>query len=122
MGEASGRRKTALVHHDEGTGEFAFAGLWEWCRDGNAAPDAPRLETFTILTTEPNAVCAPIHDRMPVILAPEDWPRWLGAAEDRKALLARGSFPADRMECWPVGRAVGNVRNDRPELIKRVAA
>jgi putative SOS response-associated peptidase YedK len=59
---------------------------------------------------------------MPVILAPEDWPQWLGIAEDRKALFARGSFPAERMERWPVVRAVGNVRNDRPELIERVAA
>jgi putative SOS response-associated peptidase YedK len=100
---------------------FAFAGLWErWRPKGSDAGAAP-LETFTILTTGPNTLCAPIHDRMPVILAPADWPRWLGSLEDRKALLARGGFPAEQMECWTVGKAVGNVRNQGSELIRRVA-
>jgi putative SOS response-associated peptidase YedK len=97
---------------------FAFAGLWEWWRAKDAPNDAPGLETFTILTTEPNTLCAPIHNRMPVILAREDWPKWLGTPEDRKTLLH--SFPAEKMECWPVGQAVGNVRNDRPELIANI--
>lgn len=100
---------------------LAFAGLWEWWRAKDAPKDAAGIETFTILTTEPNALCAPLHNRMPVILAPDDWPRWLGTPDDRSALLARGSFPAERMECWPVGKAVGNVRNDRPDLVARVA-
>lgn len=99
---------------------FAFAGLWERWHDPQLPSDAPGLETFTILTTEPNALCAPIHDRMPVILPREDWPRWLGTPDDRKAVLRR-PFPAARMECWPVGKAVGNVRNDRPELIVALA-
>jgi putative SOS response-associated peptidase YedK len=97
---------------------FAFAGLWEHWHDPNAA--AP-LETFTILTMMPNAVCAPIHDRMPVMLAPEEWAKWLGSAEERSALLVH-PFPAGRMECWPVGRAVGNVRNDAPELVEPIEA
>ncbi|MGH6889092.1 MAG: SOS response-associated peptidase [Rhizomicrobium sp.] len=101
---------------------FAFAGLWEWWRAKDAPEDAPGIETFTILTTEPNTLCAPIHTRMPVMLASEDWPRWLAAPDDRMALLARGSFPAERMECWPVGKGVGNVRNDRRDLIERVEA
>ncbi|HEX4080082.1 MAG TPA: SOS response-associated peptidase [Rhizomicrobium sp.] len=101
---------------------FAFAGLWEWWRAKGAAADAPGLETFTILTTEPNALCAPIHNRMPVMLAQDDWPRWLGTSEDRRALLAHASFPAERMECWPVGKGVGNVRNEGPELVERIAA
>jgi putative SOS response-associated peptidase YedK len=97
---------------------FAFAGLWEWWRPQGAPGDAPGLETFTILTTEPNTLCAPIHDRMPVMLAHDDWPRWLGRADDRKALLR--PFPAELMECWPVGRSVGNVRNDRADLLERL--
>jgi putative SOS response-associated peptidase YedK len=55
---------------------------------------------------------------MPVILAPDDWPFWLGTPEQRKNLLR--PFPAEQMECWPVGKAVGNVRNQGPELIDRV--
>ncbi len=60
-------------------------------------------------------MCAPIHNRMPVILAPKDWPKRLGTPDDRKALLR--SFPAERMECWPVGKAVENVRNEGPDLV-----
>ena len=92
---------------------FAFAGLWErW------GPE--RLETFTILTTRPNAFMAEIHDRMPVILAPESWSSWLGEVTttnaDLKALCA--SFPSERMTSWPVDRAVGNVKNDEPRLVE----
>lgn len=99
---------------------FAFAGLWERWQQTNAPAGVPILETFTILTTEPNAVCAPIHNRMPVMLAQDDWAGWLGTPDQRRALLR--SFPKERMVCWPVGKAVGNVRNDSPELIERIAA
>jgi putative SOS response-associated peptidase YedK len=51
---------------------FAFAGLWSrW------GPKEEALETCTIITTEANELCQHVHDRMPVILAPEDYPRWL---------------------------------------------
>ena len=100
--------------------QFALAGLWEWWRPKAAPEQEPALETFTIITCEPNELCAPIHNRMPVILSPEDWPRWLGTAGERKVLLR--PFPAERMECWPVAKTVGNVRNDGPKLIERVAA
>ncbi len=103
----------------KGRAPFAFAGLWDWWRAQEAPNDEPRLETFTILTTEPNALCAPIHNRMPVILGRDDWSGWLGTVDERKSLLR--SFPAERMECWPVGKAVGNVRNEEAPLIERVA-
>jgi putative SOS response-associated peptidase YedK len=93
---------------------FAFAGIWEsWKR----ADDDP-VETFALLTTTPNALCATVHDRMPVILGREDWRAWLATPDDRKALLR--SFPADMMQTWPVGKAVGNVKNDGPQLIEPV--
>src|ERR1700740_3178838 len=53
---------------------MALAGLWETWR----SPAGERVRSFTIVTTAPNALLAPIHDRMPVILAPENWPIWLG--------------------------------------------
>jgi putative SOS response-associated peptidase YedK len=99
---------------------FAFAGLWEWWRAKDAEQDAPGLETYTVLTTEPNTICAPIHNRMPVILGQDDWAKWLGTPEDRKKLLH--AFPVERMECWPVDKAVGNVGNDDASLIERVSA
>jgi putative SOS response-associated peptidase YedK len=69
--------------------------------------------------------CAPkIHNRMPVILEPETWPAWLGEepadAAELKALLA--PYPADEMICWPINPRVGNVKNNDPSLIERVAA
>ncbi|MGD0191468.1 MAG: SOS response-associated peptidase family protein [Rhizomicrobium sp.] len=72
--------------------------------------------TFTLLTTEPNAPCAPIHDRMPVILGKDEWENWLGTVDDRKALLR--PYPTSLMECWEVGQAVGNVRNEGAELVE----
>jgi len=90
---------------------FAFAGLWE----PKTIADHP---TYTLLTAAPNELCAPIHDRMPVMLPEESWSAWLGPVERRKDLVGY-QFPAERMECWPVGRAVGNVKNDAPILIER---
>ena len=90
---------------------FAFAGLWE-------PKSIAEQDTFTILTCPPNELCAKIHDRMPVILAPGDWPPWLATPDDRKALLR--SYPAEQMELWPVAEAVGSARNEGPQLIKPV--
>jgi putative SOS response-associated peptidase YedK len=56
---------------------------------------------------------------MPVILAPEDWPKWLGTPEDRKSLLR--PFPPEKMECWPIDKSVGSARNDNASLIERVS-
>jgi putative SOS response-associated peptidase YedK len=57
---------------------------------------------------------------MPVILAREGWQRWLGTPEDRNSLPR--PFPPERMECWRVGNAVGDVRNEGAQLIERIAA
>jgi len=96
----------------------ALAGLWErW-----QPPDAPPLETFTILTTDPNEIMEPIHDRMPVILEPRDYQRWLEPGDPaRPPVDLLRPFPAEKMNAWPVGARVGNVRNNDPELLDRAA-
>lgn len=95
---------------------FAFAGLWEhW--DGRGEHAGTVIESCTILTTEPNALCATIHDRMPVIVAPADYARWL--AEPAAGLLR--PFPAERMQAYPVSRAVNDAQHDGPQLIARQA-
>jgi putative SOS response-associated peptidase YedK len=99
---------------------FAFAGLWESWRAKDAAKDASGLESFTVLTCEPNALCAQVHDRMPVMLAPVDWNAWLGTPEQRKSLLH--PFPGNDMTMWPVTTAVGNVGNTGPELVEPIKA
>jgi putative SOS response-associated peptidase YedK len=99
---------------------LAFAGLWE--RWKNPA-DGSILRSFTIVTGKANELCAPIHDRMPVILPRETWPIWLGETdappEEFLALLV--PYPAELMRVYPIGPAVGNVKNDTPELLDPLA-
>lgn len=95
---------------------FAFAGLWERWRPKEGDP----VETFTILTTTPNEFMADVHHRMPVMLARENWPTWLGetnASPDQLQKLFK-PFPANRMQAWPVTARVGNVKNDDAELVQ----
>lgn len=92
---------------------FAFAGIWESWR----APDGDVVETCAIITTDANELVAPIHDRMPVIVAPASYDRWLDPAiADPGELLA--PYPADLMMAYPVSTRVNNVRNEGPELIE----
>jgi putative SOS response-associated peptidase YedK len=74
---------------------FALAGLWERWRDP-ADAEAPALETCTILTTEANARVAPVHTRMPVVVAPADWPIWLAPGAPEPGALGRILAPGDR--------------------------
>jgi putative SOS response-associated peptidase YedK len=97
-------------------GIFAFAGLWErW----KTPTDGSILRSFTIVTGQPNALAAPIHDRMPVILPPEAWPVWLGETEasPEELLDLLLPYPAELMRVYPIDSAIGNVRNDEPTLL-----
>jgi len=89
---------------------LGFAGLWEVWKRGPGEP----LETFTILTTAPNHVLRPIHDRMPVILPPEAISLWLDPGEMRverlEPLFEAGS--GEDLETYPVSRRVNSPAND----------
>jgi putative SOS response-associated peptidase YedK len=74
---------------------FALAGLWEWWKDPAAEHG---VETYTIVTTDANAALAPIHDRMPVIVAPENYATWLDPNSDPDALLAPFDAEALKLE------------------------
>ena len=99
---------------------MALAGLWETWR----SPAGERVRSFAIVTTVANALLAPIHDRMPVILTPEYWPAWLGEhpanPEELKSLLV--PYPAENMIIWPVDKRIGNVNNKDPSLIEPAVA
>lgn len=85
---------------------------------------AGEVLTFTILTTEPNPLMAEIHDRMPVIVRPEDYGRWLDPALDDVAELQGmvGPYPERLMEAYPVSRKVNSPANDGAELLERAQA
>jgi putative SOS response-associated peptidase YedK len=96
---------------------YAFAGVWERWKPKEGEP----LETFTILTTDPNELAEPVHDRMPVILEPQDYSRWMGQGDSsdpaRPPVDLLRPYPAEKMRAWPVHDRVGNVRNNDPELL-----
>ena len=94
---------------------MALAGLWARWRDPTSGT---RLATVAILTTIPNAMVADIHDRMPVILEPEDWDTWLDErtpAHDLRPLL--GPAPDDALRMRAVSPAVNDVRSEGPQLL-----
>jgi putative SOS response-associated peptidase YedK len=94
---------------------FAFAGCWEPWKD-KATEQV--METYTIITTDPNELMEPLHNRMPVILHKQDYERWLAPADpSRLPTDLLKPFPTGEMKAWRVGAAVGNVRNDSPELL-----
>lgn len=100
---------------------FGFAGLWERWKD---KASGETVQSCTIITTEPNELCAPIHNRMPVILDPKNYGAWLGeitASRDDLLALLR-PYPADKMEAYKIGPRIGNVKNDDASLIESLAA
>ena len=91
---------------------FCVAGLWN-----RVMIEGSELDTFTILTTDPNDATAGIHSRMPVIIYPEDYERWMRAPYQEVFDLMKPCAAAD-IDAWPVKPDVGNVRNQGPELIE----
>ena len=95
---------------------FAFAGLWETWKD--KAADLS-LHTFTIITTDPNELMEPFHNRMPAILDPKDYERWLAPADPAHLPIdLLRPYPPEKMKAWKVSSRIGNVRNNDPELLK----
>ncbi|WP_343049835.1 SOS response-associated peptidase [Paenibacillus phytohabitans] len=97
---------------------FSFAGLYDTWED----PEGKKVSTCTIITTTPNSLMADIHDRMPVILRPEDEADWLGRDNDDVESLLKLLKPYDaaKMRAYKVPSAVGNVRNNSKELLEDI--
>lgn len=93
---------------------FAFAGIW-------TSPETA-VDTYAILTTAPNELAAPIHNRMPFVVPPEAYATWLDEAaslEDLQSVLQRPH--GESFEVYPVSTAVNTPRNNWPELAERIA-
>ena len=113
---AEGKKvKTPFFIHMKDRKPFAFAGLW----DSWNSPDGSLVKSCTIITTEPNELTGIIHNRMPVILHPRDYAKWLNPSpqtpDQLKPLLK--PFAADLMDAYPVSTLVNTPANDRPELV-----
>ena len=110
-----GRKQPVRIQRKDG-GVFAMAGLWEqWqSRDGS------EIESCTLLTTEPNELLTQVHNRMPVILSPDNFDLWLDTAvqnaDDVQHLLR--PYPGEDMRFYPVSTHVNNPRNEDPLCIE----
>jgi putative SOS response-associated peptidase YedK len=97
-----------------GAGElFAFAGLWERWKD----PTGQWIKSCSILTTAPNPVTAPVHDRMPVIFDPDAYDPWLDPGMTKVETVSQMLKPYDarQMRCFAVSSRVNSVVNDDEE-------
>lgn len=104
------------IMRDDGA-PFAFAGIWEEDKDAKGKP----ITSFAILTSTPNEVVAPIHDRMPVMLLPEWENTWIDPeAGPRDLKGAFKPYPAVEMEAYEVSRAVNSPTVDDETLLERV--
>jgi putative SOS response-associated peptidase YedK len=107
-----GTAKLPYLFTLRGEEPFALAGIWDPASDGLP-------ETYCLLTTAPNEVMAPVHDRMPVILTAETMPRWIGDQPLAPGELLALTRPIDPglMESRPLGRYVSNSRNQGPACL-----
>jgi putative SOS response-associated peptidase YedK len=120
-GKPRGGRKQPFYFYPADGELFAFAGLWErWRPRDGSADDSEPVETFTILTTDANTAVRPVHDRMPVILAPDAWDLWLDG-KDPEGLpgLLKPCDPA-LIASHPVSTAVNIPAHDRPDCVEPV--
>lgn len=91
---------------------FGIAGIWEIWKHPKSGE---RIATFAILTIEANELVGHIHPRMPLILNPADYERWLGPEPDPRDLMVK--FGAYQMKMWPVSTRVNAIRNDGPAIL-----
>lgn len=115
---AEGGRKQPYHVRPRSEGPIAFAGLWERLQ----RPGEEAVESCAIVTTDANELLRPIHDRMPVILAPDARERWLDPAVDAYEELedALRPPPSESLAAYPVSPRVNRVENDDPSCIEPI--
>jgi len=109
-------KQPMFIYAEDGS-SFGLAGLWEiWY-----APDGSSVQSCTILTTEPNELMTPIHNRMPVIIDPQDYSMWLDPGPNpQDALHLMRPYEAQKMAAYPVSTAVNNPRNEDSQCIQPI--
>jgi putative SOS response-associated peptidase YedK len=117
--QAVGKKKQPFYIRRPDEAPFALAGLWEvW--DGTAQGSGPRIESCTILTTAANQMMSELHDRMPVILSPNDYAVWLDPTNDDPQSLTPlfTPLPNDELVAGPVSTYVNKPSNQGPQCIE----
>ena len=94
---------------------FGLAGIWENWKEPAWGES---VRTFAIITTDANELVADIHDRMPVILAPADYARWLGDEPDPRGLMR--PYSAELMRMWTISTRVNNAENNDASIVERI--
>jgi putative SOS response-associated peptidase YedK len=113
--ERRGGKVPHYIHPKDGS-MMGFAGLWDiWVN-----PEGERVESCTIITTVANELVKPLHDRMPLIIAPDDYGRWLTGNVDEASEVISTS-PSVLLEAYPVSSFVNKPENDDASCIERVA-
>ena len=129
-GQTKGQKQPFFIRPADG-GVLAMAGLYELWRDPTVAKGSdtdadadPWVWSVTVITTTATDDLGRIHDRMPLLVQPEAYAAWLDPAVDDPDRLRDLLVPAapGLLTSFPVGTAVGNVRNDGPELVEPIAA
>jgi putative SOS response-associated peptidase YedK len=113
-------KQPMFIHRVDGD-PLAVAGLWTRWKDP-ADPEGRVLHSVTLITTAANATMRPVHDRMPVILPPDRWARWLDPDDRDVAALCAWlvGCPDDLLTMHPVSTEVNNARNNRADLIEAI--
>lgn len=113
--QTEGKTKTPMYITLQDGQPFAFAGLWDLWK----SPDGRQIQSCTIVTTEPNELMAPIHNRMPAILRPKAYEDWLNPQLRDEQVLTHllKPYPTELMKARAVSKLVNNPRNDVAEIL-----
>jgi putative SOS response-associated peptidase YedK len=116
--DEKGKKKQKYFIHLKEDRPYFFAGIWDRCENVT-----PTVESYSMLTTEPNDLMTQLHDRMPVFLTPAEARIWLNPSTPDTSLLGLiDQYPADEMEAWPVANQTkGEARYDGPEAIEQIS-
>jgi putative SOS response-associated peptidase YedK len=114
-----GKSKLPYLYEIDGGKPFAIAGLWEWWPGPKGEQSTP-IESCSIITTDANKLACKVHDRMPVILDPDDYDTWLDPSIDDRAKLEKllVPFKGKSMTARPVSTQVNNARNQGSKCVE----
>ena len=117
--QKGGKTKRPFFIRAKSREPFAFAGLWETWTDH----DGGEIETAAIVTCAANKMLAPIHERMPVIVPPENFDAWLDCdrVDAKQAAALAGPAPEDFLEAYEISSRVNSVKNDSEDNVAPVA-